>query len=223
MKESILPDGMLSLDTNSRTHTVPKSCSNSPRWVVGQHSKRSMWTKHWSNSFVVDEHWRCNRTLTLVKTVGNRFTLQQQHVDWKIADVLLKKGTKHNADGWDAASKTWSYMVLHLPHASKTWDYMVQWFSTYLIRTTVLVWLLMILLRMTLFILLRHALCLGLVPFPRNDRVWIVVAQGWPQGLILMVSWSSHPLVIPQLFLGRDLSWEWFPLIDRCVYWHSNI
>ena len=49
--------------------------------------------------------------------LGNRCTLQQQHVDCKIADVLLKQGTKHHADGWDAASKACSHMVLHLPHA----------------------------------------------------------------------------------------------------------
>ena len=31
--------------------------------------------------------------------------------------ALLKKGTKQHADGWDAHSKAWAYMVLHLPHA----------------------------------------------------------------------------------------------------------
>jgi pyoverdine/dityrosine biosynthesis protein Dit1 len=35
----------------------------------------------------------------------NRCVLQQQHVDVKIADALLKKGTKQHADGWDSASK----------------------------------------------------------------------------------------------------------------------
>jgi len=29
----------------------------------------------------------------------------------------LKKGTKQHADGWDAASKDWAHMVIHLPHA----------------------------------------------------------------------------------------------------------
>ena len=43
--------------------------------------------------------------------------MQQQHVDRKIADALLKKGTKHHADGWDPDSKAWAHMVLHLPHA----------------------------------------------------------------------------------------------------------
>ncbi len=47
----------------------------------------------------------------------NRCILQQQHVDCKIADALLKKGTKQHADGWDASSKDWVHMVLHLPHA----------------------------------------------------------------------------------------------------------
>ncbi len=47
--------------------------------------------------------------------LGNRYTLQQQHVD-KIADTLLKKGTKQHSDGWDVSSKAWVHMVLHLPH-----------------------------------------------------------------------------------------------------------
>ena len=32
--------------------------------------------------------------------LGNRCILQQEHVDCKIADALLKKGTKQHADGW---------------------------------------------------------------------------------------------------------------------------
>ncbi len=40
----------------------------------------------------------------------NRCVLQQQHVDCKIADA-------QHADGWDAHSKAWAHMVLHLPHA----------------------------------------------------------------------------------------------------------
>jgi hypothetical protein len=49
--------------------------------------------------------------------LGNRCVLQQQHVDCKIADALLKRGTKQHADGWDASRKAWAHMVLHLPHA----------------------------------------------------------------------------------------------------------
>ena len=37
--------------------------------------------------------------------LGNRCTLQQQHVDYTISDVFLKKGTKHHTDGWDPTSK----------------------------------------------------------------------------------------------------------------------
>jgi hypothetical protein len=48
--------------------------------------------------------------------LDNRCVLQQQHVDCKIADALLKKGTKQHAAGWDASSKDWAHMVLHLPH-----------------------------------------------------------------------------------------------------------
>ncbi len=45
----------------------------------------------------------------------NRCVLQQQHVDCKIPDALLKKGTKQHADGWDTSNKVWEHMVLHLP------------------------------------------------------------------------------------------------------------
>jgi hypothetical protein len=34
----------------------------------------------------------------------NRCVLQQQHVDCKIPDALLKKGTKHHTDGWDTSN-----------------------------------------------------------------------------------------------------------------------
>ncbi len=47
----------------------------------------------------------------------NRCVLQQEHVDCKIADALLKRGTKQHADGWDAHSKACAHMTLHLPHA----------------------------------------------------------------------------------------------------------
>jgi hypothetical protein len=47
----------------------------------------------------------------------NRCVLQHQHVDCKITDTLLKRDTKQNTDGWDASSKVWSHMVLHLSHA----------------------------------------------------------------------------------------------------------
>jgi hypothetical protein len=47
----------------------------------------------------------------------NRCVLQQQHVDCKIADALLKKGTEQYGDGWDSSSKDWEHMSIHLPHA----------------------------------------------------------------------------------------------------------
>ena len=37
--------------------------------------------------------------------LDNHCVLQQQHVDCKIADALLKKGTKQHAAGWDTSSK----------------------------------------------------------------------------------------------------------------------
>jgi hypothetical protein len=46
---------------------------------------------------------------------SNRCVLCHHHVDCKIADTLLKRGTKHHVDGWDTSDKTWSHMVLHLP------------------------------------------------------------------------------------------------------------
>ncbi len=49
--------------------------------------------------------------------ICNCCVLQQQHVDCKIADALLKKGTKQNTDDWDTSSKDWTHMSLHLPHA----------------------------------------------------------------------------------------------------------
>jgi len=48
--------------------------------------------------------------------LNDRCVLQQQNVDCKIADVLLKKGTKQHTAGWDASSKDWEHMVLHLPN-----------------------------------------------------------------------------------------------------------
>jgi hypothetical protein len=48
--------------------------------------------------------------------LSNRRVLQHQHVDCKIADTVLKKGTKHHSDGWDTQSKPWSHMVLQLSH-----------------------------------------------------------------------------------------------------------
>jgi hypothetical protein len=39
--------------------------------------------------------------------LNNRCVLQQQNVDCKIVDVLLKRGTKQDTDGWDASSKVW--------------------------------------------------------------------------------------------------------------------
>ena len=48
--------------------------------------------------------------------VPNHCVLQQQHVDCKIVDTVLKKGTKQHTDGWDVSRKAWTHMCLHLPH-----------------------------------------------------------------------------------------------------------
>ena len=44
--------------------------------------------------------------------LGNRYIFQKDHVDCKIAEALLKKGTKEHADDWDASRKTRTYMVV---------------------------------------------------------------------------------------------------------------
>jgi hypothetical protein len=51
-----------------------------------------------------------------LSTLGKRCVLQKQYVDCKIADALLKKGTKQHPDDWDASRKDWTHMVLQLPH-----------------------------------------------------------------------------------------------------------
>jgi hypothetical protein len=50
----------------------------------------------------------------------NHCVLQQEHVDCKIVDVLLKRGTKQQSDGWDTSNKTWTHMVPHLPAGEET-------------------------------------------------------------------------------------------------------
>ena len=47
--------------------------------------------------------------------LGNRFILEQIHVDYKIDEALLIKGTKHHLDDWDGNNKAWTHIVLHLP------------------------------------------------------------------------------------------------------------
>jgi hypothetical protein len=44
--------------------------------------------------------------------LSNHCVLQQRHVDCKIADTLLKKGTKHHGDGWDSSSIDWAHMCM---------------------------------------------------------------------------------------------------------------
>ncbi len=80
--------------------------------------------------------------------LSNRCVLQQQHVDCKITDVFLKRGTKQHSDGWDTYRKVWSYLVLHLTHVEgdfsvtfndvtkddafyTTTSHFVSWFGTF--------------------------------------------------------------------------------------------
>jgi len=48
--------------------------------------------------------------------LSNHCVLKQQHVDCKIADALLKKGTKQHADGWDTESRAWAHAAQALGH-----------------------------------------------------------------------------------------------------------
>jgi hypothetical protein len=57
--------------------------------------------------------------------LGNRYVQQQQHVDCKIADTLLKRGTKEHSDGWDTPSKTGKQY-----HQNNTIPMSVYWYLT---------------------------------------------------------------------------------------------
>ena len=48
--------------------------------------------------------------------IENQNHLQQQHVDHKIAEALLKKGTDNAHRNWTRQDRAWVDMVLHLPH-----------------------------------------------------------------------------------------------------------
>ena len=42
--------------------------------------------------------------------------MQQQHVDYKIAEALLKKRTNNAHQTWALNHRAWVDMVIHLPH-----------------------------------------------------------------------------------------------------------
>jgi hypothetical protein len=48
--------------------------------------------------------------------IPTRCVLQQEHVERKMDDTLLKKGTKQHTDGWDSSNQDWAQMCIHLPH-----------------------------------------------------------------------------------------------------------
>jgi hypothetical protein len=101
--------------------------------------------------------------------LGNRCVLQQQHVDCIISDAILKKGTRQHADGWDATSKVWTHMVLHLPNTEGG-------FGVTFCDIT----------KHTVFLYYYVPLC-GLSCCLYPGVAGFVVTQGWPQGLIHMV------------------------------------
>jgi hypothetical protein len=49
-------------------------------------------------------------------SLDNQLALQQQHVDHKIGEALLKKGTDNTYLTWSPTHRAWVDMVLHLPH-----------------------------------------------------------------------------------------------------------
>ncbi len=100
------------------------------------------------------------------------------HVDCKIADALLKKGTNQHVDGWDTSSKVWTHIVLHLLHVEGgygiTFNDVTK--DTAFYTTTS-----------------RFVTCLGILP----GTSVVVVTKGRSSGLILMV--------IAPLLLLRDI------------------
>jgi hypothetical protein len=48
--------------------------------------------------------------------LANQNVLQQQHVDWKISNTLLKKGTRDAYKTWNQQDHTWVNMRLHESH-----------------------------------------------------------------------------------------------------------
>ena len=49
-------------------------------------------------------------------SLDNQLVMQQQHVDYKIAEALLKKGTNNAHQTWALNHRAWVDMVIHLPH-----------------------------------------------------------------------------------------------------------
>jgi hypothetical protein len=48
--------------------------------------------------------------------LANQNVLQQQHVDWKISNALLKKGTRDAYKTWNQQDRAWVDMRLHESH-----------------------------------------------------------------------------------------------------------
>jgi hypothetical protein len=49
-------------------------------------------------------------------SLDNQLVMQQQHVDYKIAEALLKRGTNSARQTWALKHRAWVDMVIHLPH-----------------------------------------------------------------------------------------------------------
>jgi hypothetical protein len=48
--------------------------------------------------------------------VAHQNVLQQQHVNWKISNALLKKGTRDTYKTWNQQDRAWIDMRLHESH-----------------------------------------------------------------------------------------------------------
>ena len=48
--------------------------------------------------------------------LANQNVLQHQHVDWKISNTLLKKGTRDTYKTWNQQDCAWVDMRLHESH-----------------------------------------------------------------------------------------------------------
>ena len=57
--------------------------------------------------------WRTSTSLSTSSIIANQNVLQQQHVDWKISNALLKKGTRDAYKTWNQQDRAWVDMRLH--------------------------------------------------------------------------------------------------------------
>jgi hypothetical protein len=120
---SFCPEGFVGIGVPIGTDTfvqnlVDKTCRDTNRCYIGDIEK----LETIQDDFIHHQLLRFCQTTRLQNynsniLLRNRCVLKQQYFDYKIADTLLKRGTKEHTDDWDTHSKDWGHMILHLPHA----------------------------------------------------------------------------------------------------------